>query len=502
MKKFIFSICAAMLLVCSCDLDILPSNSITTDSSLSSVEDAQKFRRDLYITVRDYIVSGPPIYLPELMSDSFHASIVFGNRNGEYYKWEMRSTFGSVESLWSNSYYCVMLANFLEQGIPEMDQTRLSNSDKAQLDIILGECAFVKAYTMFVLTELFCNNYSSNASSDYGVMLSDEPFTTPSDQASYPGRSTLAETYNYISRNLSKAETLLGNVSGVEGSIYFTKDAVTALKARIALTKGDYSTAITASTSLINQGTYTLIDNKPDFDKLWTNDNGRECIVQLWADYQSLPRSNCYDYVGLQSNGTYSPNYMPEQWIIDEFTSDDIRFQTWFKKTPVVFGTLNSNLYIFIKFPGNPELMPGETISTYLNKVKPFRIAEQYLIAAEAYAASGDAVNANKYLNALRAKRLKSYSSRNYSGEELITQIKKERAKELFGEGFRLKDLKRWNKGFARSAAQDDQIINNAGSTFTEFLSKSADDPFFLWPIPQSEIDSNPQIRGQQNPGY
>lgn len=175
--------------------------------------------------------------MPELMSDSFHASIVFGNRNGEYYKWEMRSTFGSVESLWSHSYYCVMLANFLEQGIPEMDQARLSNSDKAQLDIILGECAFVKAYTMFVLTELFCNNYSSNASSDYGVMLSDEPFTTPSDQASYPGRSTLAETYDYISRNLSKAETLLGNVSGVEGSIYFTKDAVTALKARIASQK-------------------------------------------------------------------------------------------------------------------------------------------------------------------------------------------------------------------------------------------------------------------------
>jgi hypothetical protein len=193
---------------------------------------------------------------------------------------------------------------------------------------------------------------------------------------------------------------------------------------------------------------------------------------------------------------------MPEQWIIDEFTSDDIRFQTWFKKTPVVFGTLNSNLYIFTKFPGNPELMPGETISTYLNKVKPFRIAEQYLIAAEAYAASGDAVNANKYLNALRKKRLESHSERNYSGEELMTQIKKERVKELFGEGFRLKDLKRWNKGFARSAAQDDQIINNAGSTLTEFLSKSADDPFFLWPIPQSEIDSNPQIRGQQNPGY
>ena len=84
------------------------------------MDDAQKLRRDIYITMRNSLNSGAPVYLMELMADSFHGSITYGNRNGEYYKWEMRSTFGNVESLWSSAYYLVMLANFLEGGIPAL----------------------------------------------------------------------------------------------------------------------------------------------------------------------------------------------------------------------------------------------------------------------------------------------------------------------------------------------------------------------------------------------
>lgn len=503
MKKIIFGFFATLMMVCSCDLNIEPTSSISTENALQSVQDAKKFRRDLYLTMRDYLDSGSPVYLMELMGDTFHASITFGNRNGEYYKWEMRSTFGNVESIWHYSYYCVMLANFLEAGIPQIGASAVSESDKAALNTILGECAFVKAYSMFKLVELFCPNYNpSTASSAYGVMLSNETFATPSVQATYPGRSSLADTYQYIESNLSKAESLLGSVAGKEGSPYITIDAVNALKARIALTKGDYQTAASVAAALIGSDRYSLIDNEDDFTNLWTNDSGKECIVQFWSDYQSTPSSNCYDYVSLQSNGTYSPNYIPEKWIVNAYDQKDIRFKTWFFKTPAVFGNISSTLYLLNKFPGNPELMPGVSISTYINKVKPFRIAEQYLIAAEAYAASGNPQEACKYLNMLRSSRIPGYSSKSYTGDELMAQVKRERAKELVGEGFRFKDLKRWNEGMTRSEAQDSQVVNNAGSQTTELMTRSASDPFFLWPIPQSEIDSNPQIRGQQNPGY
>ena len=501
MKKILFSLCAlAMMFVTACNLDLKPTSSISTEEALRSMDDAQKLRRDIYITMRNSLTSGAPVYLMELMSDSFHGSITYGNRNGEYYKWEMRSTFGNVESLWESAYYLVMLANFLEGGIPAL-QEEATTAEKAQYDVILGECAFAKAYSMFILAELFCKNYSSNASSDYGVMLSDKTFATPSDQSTYVGRSSLAETYEYIERNLSKAEQLLGSVTGSEGSIYLTVDAVKAMQARVALTKGDYAKAASLAAGLADGGRYPLLTSQAEFDALWTNDSGKECITQFWASFDSTPNTDDYGYIQY-TGGLYAPNYIPEKWIVEAYDKNDLRFTTWFHRTQVNLGNFSGTVYLCFKFPGNPELMASTGASTYIQKIKPFRIAEQYLIAAEGYAMAGQAEQACTYLNRLRASRIPGYADRHYTGDELMAQIKLERARELYGEGFRFKDLKRWNQGFARSEAQDKNLVIDAGSTHTELLSRDAGDPFFVWPIPQAEIDSNPQIRGQQNPGY
>ncbi len=501
MKKILFSLCSlAMIFVSACNLDLTPTSSISTSEALRSMDDAQKLRRDIYITMRSSLTSGAPVYLLELMADSFHGSITYGNRNGEYYKWEMRSTFGNVESLWESAYYLVMLANFLEEGIPALKETA-TTAEQAQYDVILGECAFAKAYSMFKLTQLFCKNYSTATATDFGLMLSDKTFTTPSQQATYPGRSTLAETYTYIETNLSKAETLLAGVAGAEGSIYITIDAVKALEARVALTKGEYGKAAGLAAALVDAGKYPLLETQAEFTDLWTNDSGKECITQFWASILSTGNTNDYGYVQY-TGGIYAPNYIPEKWIIDAYDAADLRFTTWFRNTPVNLGNFSGTVYLCFKFPGNPELMSSTGTSTYMQKVKPFRIAEQYLIAAEGYAMDNQPVLANNYLNALRAKRIPGWVNQSYSGDELMNQIKKERAREFFGEGFRFTDLKRWNQGMTRSEAQDKNLVIDANSTYTELLSREAGDPFFVWPIPQAEIDANPQIRGQQNPGY
>ncbi|HHV02394.1 MAG: RagB/SusD family nutrient uptake outer membrane protein [Bacteroidales bacterium] len=498
-----------ILIITSCNLDKFPDGSISSEQALQSVDDVLRFRADMYLNIRDYLSSGFPIYSTEIMSDSFHASITFGNRNGEYYKWEVTPIFGYIESLWNYAYYCVTLANFLEDGISRLLQTELTEGEKAQLEIVFGEAAFLKAFSMFKCVQLYCKSYDpSTASSDLGLILINESVHNPNDIASYAGRSSLEETYTYIEQNLVIAEEKLATVEGNVGSIYLTKDAVTAFKARVALAKCDFNTAIAASTSLISCGKYPLIDNVVDFKELWTNDSGKECIIQYWADYikGSIPNSNNYGYIGEMSNGGYSPNYIPEKWIIDAFSTDDIRFQTWFRKIDVTFGTITGNVYILFKYPGNPALRSESAgISNYINRIKDFRIAEQYLIAAESHAlrnTSSDISKACEYLNALRSKRIIGYTDHNYSGDELMEQIKMERAKELFAEGFRFTDLKRWNKGFSRSEAQDKNIITSAGGSNTELLKKDSNNYGWLWPVPQAEIDSNPQIRGQQNPGY
>ena len=119
MKK-ILSLLLAVLVVSSCELTKMPEGSISSENALTTIDDAKKFRMDMYLQLRDYLCSGYPVYIQEIMSDSFHASVMFGNRNGEYYKWEVSSTFGYVEGIWSAAYYNVTLANFLTQGIEKM----------------------------------------------------------------------------------------------------------------------------------------------------------------------------------------------------------------------------------------------------------------------------------------------------------------------------------------------------------------------------------------------
>ena len=66
------------------------------------------------------------------------------------------------------------------------------------------------------------------------------------------------------------------------------------------------------------------------------------------------------------------------------------------------------------------------------------------------------------------------------------------------GEGFRLTDLKRYGEGFTRQNPQDASLSYQLGLG----INVSADNPRWIWAIPQSEIEANPQIKEQQNPGY
>ena len=292
MKK-ILSLLLVVLIAASCELTKMPQGSISSEGALTSVDDAKKFRTDMYLDIRDYLSSGYPVYLMELMSDSFHASSMFGNRDGEYHTLDLIATQGSVESIWSNSYYNVTLANYLEAGIAKlMEDPNVSSDDKAQLEIMLGEAAFLRAFSMFTCVQLYCKVYNaSTAESDLGLMLINEPVTDPGNITTYVGRSSLADTYDYIESNLQTAATKLASVAGAEGSIYITADAVTALQARVALAKVDFSKDITKAESLINGGKYPLVNTLEDLEGLWLNDSGRECIVQYWAGYTegSLP---------------------------------------------------------------------------------------------------------------------------------------------------------------------------------------------------------------------
>lgn len=115
---------------------------------------------------------------------------------------------------------------------------------------------------------------------------------------------------------------------------------------------------------------------------------------------------------------------------------------------------------------------------------KVFRLSEQYLIRAEAYVQKGDYGKAGSDITAIRMARYSSYGgSTAMSKDNAMDIIEQERVKELYMEGFRLNDLKRWHKGFERKP--QDQSLSNGSS-----LKVEKDDPLFVWPIPQHEIEA------------
>jgi len=138
---------------------------------------------------------------------------------------------------------------------------------------------------------------------------------------------------------------------------------------------------------------------------------------------------------------------------------------------------------LLIKYFGNEEFTNYKILHVTMPKV--LRLSEQYLIRAEAYVQSGKTAEAGKDITAIRAARYATYGGSTPMGdkENAMKVIEEERVKELYMEGFRLQDLKRWHKGFKREP--QDQSLSNGSS-----LKVEADDPMFVWPIPQHELDA------------
>ena len=129
----------------------------------------------------------------------------------------------------------------------------------------------------------------------------------------------------------------------------------------------------------------------------------------------------------------------------------------------------------------------------HVNMPKPIRLAEQYLIRAEAYCNLGKYAAASTDLTTLRKARLTSgTTSVNINEDNWLDTISDERVRELFMEGFRLNDLKRWGRGFERTPQAS---VQSEGSR----LKILPNDPRFVWPIPKHEIEA-PGSNVQGNP--
>lgn len=115
------------------------------------------------------------------------------------------------------------------------------------------------------------------------------------------------------------------------------------------------------------------------------------------------------------------------------------------------------------------------------------RLAETYLLRAEAYVMKGDKKNAVKDINEIRSRAKADPAD---ESEMDIDYILDERLRELYGEEMRMLTLCRMGKLVERNRK------------YNPATGKTIDDYHNLWPIPFSEIERNTGAKIEQNPGY
>ncbi len=494
MKKIILFALSACTAFTSCELDIAPDTSLKGEEALT-LEYINGIRLGIYSNIKG-VTSGGYLYYADYQTDLFNETSMSGNRGGFFYRWWLYDSDQDIDAMWNGYYSVIRNINYGLKKIGEFAELDVDGEYAEDIAHYTAELRFFRAYVLHQLALRFCEDYEpAEATRQLGIPTPDE--YNPDAQLE---RGTLQSTYAFILKDIEAAESTLQNIPGEQDAIYLTADAVTAFKAQVALQMHDYPAASTYASSLY--GSYPLVNTFEDIEKMWREDISTETIFQPEVRTTSLGTvGDMRDYYAGSWSEAYGiflcqPAYalanMPAT-LYDE--QKDLRYGNYVSPSVVVSGSSLYNAVLMTKFIGNKTLQTTKTLYTYRNMPKIFRVAEMYLIDAEAqYQAGGDALTP---LNALRQARGLD-ALQDISGEDLFTEIKNERIRETLGEGHRLTDLKRWHDGFSRTYQSSIQgILRN----FMYTIDPVTDKDLFTWPIPIQELSNNLKF-GAQNPGY
>jgi hypothetical protein len=411
----------------------------------------------------------------------------------------------------------------------------LENVDKAPVNAALkdklkAEVRFLRAYDYFLKVMYF----------------GDMPLITklvPSTEL--PSRTPAAEIHAFILDELDKISKILPVQNVITSKGHITAGAALALKARLELYLGKYDDAMASAKAVIDMGVYELYPNYEQLFYRQNKANNKESIAEIQHiqnDYfTSIPWQRLPSFKGgyaensvsrtmvdayETSNGlpiTQDPSYNPDK----PFDNRDPRLamsvaypgSMWFGRiytalNPQINGSSNPDYYL------NDGSKAGQMSKKYLDPliqnaerqnfdapIMVIRLAEMYLTYAEAAVETGKNLALGlEYLNKLRTRA--GHIKATTLTRELV---RRERRVELAFEGLRYFDIKRWDLGpTVMSGPYQGSRLGTVNTTTGEVTWANGyiiveNRTFYparkyLLPIPQSEIDVNPNMT--QNAGY
>lgn len=479
-KIFFFSGLLMLTAFSSCKkdfTDLKPYTAQPLPDALNSEAGLNTAVNGMYASLRSANLYGRTLPIKgDLMGDNVYIKAANSGRYLDFNDYNITTGNANAQGIWQSAYITIKNAN-------TVINSTLPNS--ANIDQFRGEALAARALMHFELVRNFALPYTVNQDA-FGV-----PIVTTFDQNNLPTRNTVKEVYTQIVNDLTQAftlmtqsqsgtMTLIGGTTRSLNSSYFTKYAAKALLAKVYLHMGDWANAKTAALDVIQNSGVTLLSNG-GFVNYWKSAAVRTDKVETIFEVSSD---------GVNNNGFNSTAYLYDaigygdalvtNELYNKHTATDVRRQLIL---PVLSGS--TTLYYNNKYSNSANASDKDD-------QKVLRFSEMLLILAEAYARTSDEPNARIRLNQVAQNRDPSFAGFSSTGAQLINDIIEERRKELAFEGDRFFDQQRLN-----------QVINKVRRENPTITLVIPTNNFMrIFPIPQIEVDANPSIRPQQNPGY
>lgn len=453
----IAAICiAAICILTSCDSFVeveQPNSQLTGTAVFESRSTADAAVADIYAQLRETgLLSGKTYGLSNLLSLYSDDMVFYGgttNPVSQFYSNAVLPSNAAIGSLWNAAYNQVYAANAVYERTS--NATALSPADKQQFQ---GEALFIRALNHFYLTSLF----------------GDIPYVSGTNYAANNTLRKIAkeQVMNFAIADLETAINLLPKDYPTADRARPNKAVAQALLARVYLYNGDWAAASNMASAVINEdGTYLF---ESDANNTFLR-GSTATIWQLAAAYEG--RNTDEGSIFIFESGPPTAVALSDE-LMQAFEPGDLRKTNWTASV-----TDGSNVWNHAY-----KYKERNDTGTSVEYSIIFRLAEQYLIRAEARAQQGELIGAKEDLDAIRNNAgLPANTALTQSA--LLELILNERRVELFAEhGHRFFDLKRWGR-------LNDLVVSKPGWTATDAL----------WPFPQEELLANPFLT-PQNPGY
>ncbi len=465
---------------CKGFLDTEPSTAVTSDQAITDYSGAVTALMGAYDAIQGNsdatsYYGADFVFMPDVQGDLIQATQQ-GMRSSQLY--EMRYTESDAPVIWARPYLVIARSNNV---IAALEAGKVTDATPEEINNIIGQAKFLRALAHFDLCRANSLPYTVDAQS-MGIPIITSPMSASDVLVIDSKRGTVADVYDFVIAELIEAAALIADDAKTPG--FANSWAAKAILSRVYLYKGDNANALATAKDVIDNSPYALMTNA-EYPVSWSDEaSDPEAIFEIisidnsdWVDREAL--GYLYDDEGYA-------DMIATPKLVDYFTAnpDDVRGTMLASSTvEQVTGAAGDAKVVVKKYP-------GKSGDSRLANINVIRLSEVYLNAAEAAQKLGQGADADAYVNAIASRN----PGKSYSGATL-DEILWERGVELFAEGHRKFDLTRNGKEINRMPNYNYILIKE---------SESFDANYFraILPIPLSEINANPTLKDQQNPGY